>query len=376
MRLKHVAVENFKGVRKVEFPTHDSPHALRSLSALLGDNGSGKTSVLQAIALTLSMATRRTRDVASFSWHGFLPERVSSLGPTFVELDVVFEPEEIELTRELFVAWQESLPAERRQTMRIVPPSDHTDVALRFEQGRVTSPQGFEAVNQFLGRYYIRALGNIRPELKESFSELGDVFWFDQHRNLGSLMAQDVISDRTHGRWHVSDAAEEAATREGWRAGVEQLREYLVGWWGFHTTPERRGKDFIPLLQHSLDAIFPGIRFVGIMPRGGPAAPRANDFYFLIDRDGRVYDLAEMSSGEQAVFPLAYEFVRLDIKRSVVLIDELELHLHPPEQQRLLAALPRLGPDCQFLITTHSEFLSSAIPNEQEVRLDKGSRCL
>ena len=40
----------------------------------------------------------------------------------------------------------------------------------------------------------------------------------------------------------------------------------------------------------------------------------------------------------------------------------LELHLHPPEQQRLLAALPRVGPDCQFIITTHSEFLSSALP--------------
>jgi predicted ATPase len=103
---------------------------------------------------------------------------------------------------------------------------------------------------------------------------------------------------------------------------------------------------------------------------------RANDFYFLIDRDSRVYDLAEMSSGEQAVFPLIYEFVRLDISRSIVLIDELELHLHAPEQQRLLAALPKIGPDCQFVISTHSEFLSSAIPNEQEVRLQRGTRCL
>jgi predicted ATP-dependent endonuclease of OLD family len=111
------------------------------------------------------------------------------------------------------------------------------------------------------------------------------------------------------------------------------------------------------------------------MPRDIPES-KAKDFYFLIDRDGRIYDLAEMSSGEQAVFPLIYEFVRLDIQRSIVLIDELELHLHPPEQQRLLAALPKIGPDCQFIITTHSEFLSSAIPNEQEVRLERGTRCL
>ncbi len=377
MKLKHVVIENFKGVRAVEFPTEASPHALRSLTALLGDNGSGKTSVLQAIALTLSMATRRTRVMSSFNWHGFLPERVPSLGPTFVELLVVFEPEEIDLTSELFVAWQESLPPERRQTMRIVPPSRHTEVILRFEQGRVSSPQGFEAVNQFLGRYYVKTLKDARPELRSSFAKLGDVFWFDQHRNLGTLMAEDMASEgRFRARWQGVDVPSEGEIREGWHAGVEQLREYLVGWWGFHTTPGRRGKDFIDPLQNSFQTVFPGTRFVGIMPRGGDTSGRANDFYFLIDRDGRVYDLAEMSSGEQAVFPLVYEFVRLDIKRSVVLIDELELHLHPPEQQRLLSALPRIGPDCQFIITTHSEFLSSAIPNEQEVRLDRGTRCL
>lgn len=374
MELKHVIIRNFKGLRELELPMAEAPQALGRLTALLGDNGSGKTTALQAIALTLSLATRRTRDVASFNWHGFLPERVPSLGPTFVELLVAFHPEEVSVTSELFLAWQESLPPERRQTLRIVPPSQHIEVTLRLEGGRLTSPQGFEAVNQFLGRYYAKTLVKARPDLKDHFARLGDIFWFDQHRNLGSRTADEPHFATVHDRWQSDDR--NGNGREGWQAGVEQLREYLVGWWGFHTTPGRQGRDFVPPLQSLFQHVFPGTRFVGIMPRDGISSPRANDFYFLIDRDGRVYDLAEMSSGEQAVFPLAYEFVRLDIRRSIVLIDELELHLHPPEQQRLLAALPRIGPDCQFIITTHSEFLTSAIPNEQEVRLDRGVRCL
>jgi hypothetical protein len=212
-----------------------------------------------------------------------------------------------------------------------------------------------------------------RPELRGHFASLGDVFWFDQYRNLGSLAVAD--EGRSAAGRPGATGGGESTLREGWHAGVEQLRDHLVRWWSYHLRP-RQFRDFIALLEASFQSVFPGTRFVGTVPRLGATDPRENDFYFLMARGDREYDLAEMSSGEQAVFPLVYEFVQLDIRRSIVLIDELELHLHPPEQQRLLAALPRIGPDCQFLITTHSEYLSSAIPNEQEVRLDGGARCL
>jgi hypothetical protein len=360
MKLRRALIENFKGIRRLEIH-FEASGSVRPLTVLVGDNGSGKTTALQAIALTLSLATRRTPNASSFNWHGFIPERVGSLGRTRVELDVILDAEEVTLTSQLYEEWVQQLPAEFLQTHRIVAPSKHTEITLIYEAGRVSAKQGFAAVTQFLGRYYTLVLAKTQRDKRAWLSKFGSAFWFDQYRNLGSVGSSD-----------------ETQPAEGWTAGVEQLREYLVGWWAYHMTPEKLGgnKDFLASMEPYLAQIFPGTRFGGIAPREGLTAPSGRDFYFLLERDGNRYDLAEMSSGEQAVFPLLYEFIRLDIARSVVLIDELELHLHPPEQQSLLGALPKLGSDCQYIITTHSPFLIDVIPQDQQVRLAGGRPCL
>lgn len=367
MQLKYARIENFKGVRHCEIDfTSPWPAEPRRLTCLIGDNGSGKTTVLQAIALTLSLATRRTRQPADFDWHGFLAERTSSLGRTLVDLVVILDDEEIKLTTELYRDWHDSLPSDWRQGRRFVEPTDHEEVTLRYESGKLTSPQGFGALCQLLGRYYIKMLAKTQPHTRDLFTKLGDVFWFDQHRNLGTAMTE-----------HGEESDAEIKAREGWQVGVEQLREFLVGWWGYYTSHiPGKGKSYIKELEDHFAQLFPGTIFRGIAPRQGVTAPSAKDFYFLLERDSNLYDIAEMASGEQAVFPLLYEFVRLDIARSIVLIDELELHLHPPQQQALLRGLRRIGPDCQFIITTHSPFLTEAIPDDQEVRLEGGRRCL
>ncbi len=366
MKLLSADIVNFKSLSHLHLDFQSPAGATRNLTCLVGDNGAGKTTVLQAIALVLSLATRRTRFADAFDWHGFLAERIASMGRTRVELQVALTDAEVELTSSLFCTWYDSLAPDWRESHRIVEPSNHRIVTLVYEQNHLSSPQGYQAVNQFLGRYYVKALSRTDPDLRRHYRNLGDVFWFDQHRNLGSASAS---------RYAGSDA--EGGPKESWKAGVEQLRQYLVGWWGYHTSPVRAGgKDYIPELQEKFCAVFPDRRFVGLAPKEDSGPFGANDFYFLLEAQGRTYDLAEMSSGEQAVFPLVYEFVRLDISNSIVLIDELELHLHPPEQQRLLASLPRLGASCQFVISTHSPYLTDAIPNEHEIRLEGGSRCL
>lgn len=367
MKLLHTHISNFKGIRELDIPfgvgMSSEP---RNLTCLIGDNGSGKTTALQAIALTLSMATRRTRHPAEFRWHGFLAERTGSFGPTRVELDVIWDSEEIELTHRMFVEWYDSQPSDWRQSHRIVEPSHERVVKIVYEEGRLYSPMGLAAVNQFLGRHYIKWLARTTPARKDLFSRLGDIFWFDQYRNLGTVFADREI-----------EPGDRFQQVESWSVGVEQLREYLLGWWAYSTSQLKgQGKHYIKDLESRFAEVFPGTEFKGTMPRAGVTDPGVKDFYFLIERHNRLYDIAEMSSGEQSIFSLLYEFIRLNISQSVVLIDELELHLHAPAQQGMYAKLPKLGRNCQFIITTHSEFLTGVIPEDQEVRLEGGRRCL
>ncbi len=366
MKLISAHIQNFKGVRDATLnmrqPGENQPD---SLHAILGDNGSGKTTILQAIALTLGLATRRISTLEKFAWYGFVPQRLSTMGRTRVELNVLLDDEEISGTQHLFAEWRRHY---ERDGAKLVEPGGHHQLTLVFENGRVrvTDPDGHDARAQLYGRFYVRQLAKKQPELKDWFGKFGDVFWYDQYRNLGQAIAVPTNGDD-----------EDVVPSESWLVGVEQLRRFMQDWWSYHVSSfKTSGRDFISELEPLFSKVFPGTHFRGPQPMDASGAEENPKFFFLLERAGRVFDIAEMSSGEQAVFPLLCEFVRLNVRKSVVLIDELELHLHPPEQQALLAALPKIGQDCQFIITTHSSFVEGSIPKEQETRLQEGRLCL
>jgi predicted ATP-binding protein involved in virulence len=94
----------------------------------------------------------------------------------------------------------------------------------------------------------------------------------------------------------------------------------------------------------------------------------AEPWFYLFD-GSHPYELGELSGGERAIFPMIFDFANWGINNSVILIDELELHLHPPLQQGLLKALRNLGKNNQFVITTHSDAIEAIVPPESVRRL-------
>lgn len=62
------------------------------------------------------------------------------------------------------------------------------------------------------------------------------------------------------------------------------------------------------------------------------------------------------------------------ITNGVVLIDELDLHLHPNWQRTVISDLTTLFPKLQFVVTTHSPFIVQSLDNQGLVNLsDSGT---
>ncbi|OQV66630.1 hypothetical protein AK51_03675 [Serratia nematodiphila DZ0503SBS1] len=56
----------------------------------------------------------------------------------------------------------------------------------------------------------------------------------------------------------------------------------------------------------------------------------------------------------------------------VVLVDELDLHLHPKWQRRVIEDLRRTFPSIQFICTTHSPFLIQSLRSGEELLMLDG----
>ncbi|WP_306114813.1 MULTISPECIES: AAA family ATPase [unclassified Roseovarius] len=86
----------------------------------------------------------------------------------------------------------------------------------------------------------------------------------------------------------------------------------------------------------------------------------------------------ELSSGERVYFLLAADLARrlsleypslpMNERPGLVLIDEVELHLHPAWQRKILTELLKSFPACQFIVTTHSPQVMGGV-NARNIRV-------
>ncbi|MEI1376754.1 AAA family ATPase [Nostoc sp. UHCC 0926] len=322
----------------------------RDIIVLIGMNGAGKTSLLQAIASTLGTATGRLKEPSDLEWAGFNYELLGSNWRRFepeVTIKVQFSSGELQAVRD----FQQKL---REMGRDLQPPAEKHIVNLKWRNGRVQADSAAELF-QFKGREYAKQL--LRAEGFSVFERVGTILWYTEQRTSTSLTTEDP--DR---KLEITE---------------DLLRDRLSKWRQFHQGVEtgkipnlRPGqKDLYAEIEHAYKAVFPERSFEGPVLRENVDDILSEPWFYLYDGKNQ-YEISEMSGGERAIFPMLVDFASWNIHNSVILIDEIELHLHPPMQQALLRALPKLGTNNQFIITTHSDYVEQLVPEAYIIRLE------
>ena len=62
----------------------------------------------------------------------------------------------------------------------------------------------------------------------------------------------------------------------------------------------------------------------------------------------------------------------LALSTGIVLIDEIDMHLHPAWQKKIMIALKEVFPKVQFIVTTHSPSVLSNVTSDHILLLDNG----
>lgn len=105
--------------------------------------------------------------------------------------------------------------------------------------------------------------------------------------------------------------------------------------------------------------------------------------HMSIDKDEKTLNVAQLSQGEKSIMALVGDIARrlammnpsLDNPLTgdgIVLIDEADMHLHPSWQRSLVGRLTRTFPNCQFIMTTHSPLVVSDYKGILVYSIDNG----
>jgi predicted ATP-binding protein involved in virulence len=101
----------------------------------------------------------------------------------------------------------------------------------------------------------------------------------------------------------------------------------------------------------------------------------------LVDKQRLTLDVRQLSEGERGLLALVLDLARrlsqanpglrdpVKQGQAIVLIDELDLHLHPKWQRTIVDRLTKTFPGCQFIATTHSPQIVAAVEPEQVLLL-------
>jgi predicted ATP-binding protein involved in virulence len=351
MIVSELQLSHVRAIQNAEFRFREG------FNLLVGVNGVGKTTVLDALRICLSRVLRSAAQLPLKSMAFELSDIRNDL--PFLEASVFFdvEGEEFRYSR---LEWREQVAKDdvkridflRRGILENERLRDRPRNLLRALVDSQTLPDSDN---------FAPALSLWRQQLKRPASAPLGVF-FATNRSV--LTSSGTAKSKSVGGKASANA--DALVPRAWN-----FRE-LADWLRVQLTLAKErpiAAKHAEALQQAATRFLPDC--TGLQPSDGPAST------LMIEKSGTVLDVRQLSDGERGILSMVLDLARrlsqanedtddpLAEGRAVVLIDEIDLHLHPKWQRQIVHNLQAAFPRCQFIATTHSPQVIGEVEHER-----------
>jgi len=326
MKLKNFKLTNFRSYENFTIDFDEK------LNVIVAENGIGKTTILDAIAIGFGAMVTRMPNVN---------------GKRFEEKDLRFlttEPNKkapymrVEIDTYENIAWDRTQARDKsKKTKSQIPQGKQFKELSNYIDNFIDRDN--ESINQvelLLIMYYGTSRAVLRsPMRKRNFKKS-----FSRFEALSGSLNADSDFQRLF----------------QWFDAMEDMERRAI--------KERRDFDFVqPELQTIREAI------LSMLPEFSNPRIETRPLRFMIDKniDGQKvsYRVDQLSDGYKTVLAMVMDIAarmaeaNFHMKnplhsQAIVMIDEVDLHLHPRWQQHILIDLQKTFPNAQFIVTTHS----------------------
>ena len=349
MKLKSVEIENYRAIEHLRLPLDPS------LTVLHGGNTRGKTSVLSAIALGL----------------GAIPKHLpGNTGVDFLETDLRKGARwgQVALTTTDEIAWKCRRAADPSPVTEV---TEYRDISQLQVEMTLISHAGTDVSLPIVAFYDTE---------RSAFDVSGRPSTSRPRR-----YAEQAVKEEMAARIGRSRGVSRYAVLEGALTPRINFSELFTWFYGRENDElrEQKKRDDFDYRLNDLSAVRLAIKSMldGVSEPRVETEPLRFSVSVVAD-EGRAdtLELDQLSDGQRAVLALAADLARrmaqgnphLDDplqSEAVVLIDEVELHLHPSWQQRILTDLRRTFPNTQFIVSTHSPQVLTTVEPRHIVEL-------
>lgn len=339
MFLEKVRIKNFKAIENLEL------NFQKGFNIILGDNGFGKSSILKAIVVGLNSFLTGIRGIKT---SGILPD------------DIRIDRTTYDSSQE---EWSYCLPTEITCSVTENNTSLEWSRTRKDESGKAKTIDN----NSYIKKHLTNALNSFGSVLPLLSYQSDSRVWAARRSRTADIVKMPKF-DRRVGYIGCLESSTDVKTIDAWCLQMEissfQFQKKI---------PEYE------MFKQIVSRFMQEICGLKIPPRLIRDVRKKTLVY---SEDNVKYeDIHNLSAGYQSllwmVIDIAYRLAHLNPNiddyqniSGIVLIDEIDMHLHPNWQWKIVDALTQTFPQIQFIVTTHSPIVISSCKDANIIQLD------